>query len=360
MRRKALIFVFPLIAFFGGVAHATHKNWLLRNSGAACSFSKPVVAEEWYDTSLNYYKYPPTSPDRYAVCPVSLAGRWGSSGAISFQPVRNAKAMWANVYAYHPGTAGRVISCKAVARLGSTGSLYYSRSATATGQGHKRLSFMTVAQDWGGDLETNESLTLMSLDFGCTIPPDARINGYKVKICQRGGACDDASGNDNDLDSTEGLFSPVQVSGIECTAQNHYGTFKRSENGIKNHGTVFTGEDKVLCPIAPPADDSYEHQRTVQRARVYFRGNNKGWTGCAASNSCPACYIVASDRAGNYYMSQLMDVPTAGAGYVEQKSGERFATKQEIGLAFKCEVPPGYTIVGGTAELSVTRISGGI
>jgi hypothetical protein len=166
-------------------ARATHKSWQLKNSGSQCHFTsystnQPPAA----DMSLNNY----TSQGRFAVCPVTLAGRWGSSSSPAFAVPRWAAAMSAKVIIANNNTAGLNFDCTLRARL-ATEALYYSATAFTNTVGSQAL-LVAANNQWGGTLEAQQLQTVRSMDFYCLVPPQqtngsaSYIDAYQVKICQ--------------------------------------------------------------------------------------------------------------------------------------------------------------------------------
>ena len=95
-------------------AEASHKNWQLKNSGSQCFFTS-YSASEPPSGSMRIENM--TSSARYAVCPVNLAGRWGSLAGPVVSVPRWAAAMSAKAIIANNNTNGSVFDCYVRARL---------------------------------------------------------------------------------------------------------------------------------------------------------------------------------------------------------------------------------------------------
>jgi hypothetical protein len=336
-------------------ANATHKNWVLRNAGNECSLETP--GNEYYSTDI-LWQPSGGSGTKWAHCPVTLANRWGSSGAGAYSiptPVNDAVSMWAFAYV-SVATAGTQVFCRMNARM-TDGFLYWSGGTFSTATvGDKDLNLMNAVDDWGGTLQPAASQKVLSMDVSCQLPVGGRVHGYRVKNCQNGTYCNDGQTAGSDVDFTDGQVAPVQTSGIECVAEGTNGSLQRTEYGIRNAHTNFTGDDYIECPLAQPADDSYDHVRTVRYTRVYFDGGNV-LPGCD-NLTCPSCRVVSMDRNHQFSYSAWLSPESTGSPYVQLPGS--FSAGADHVLNVECLVPPGKTIRGVTSEMTVTRISGGI
>jgi hypothetical protein len=243
-------------------AHATHKNWQLKNTGSQCFFTSystsepPSGALEIHNT---------TSSARYAVCPVTLAGRWGSSANSSFSVPRWAATLSAKASIVNNNTNGSVFDCYVRTRL-STESIYFSSGASTTTTGSK---FLIVASNnqWGGTLEAAQGNDVRSMDFDCRIPgvptngSSSYIDAYQVKICQLSATCDDGSAPSHEGGPADGIdfdnqYNYVQTSGIECMVDDYHeaNNVQRGYAGITNTAAYGIG---VFCPLTQPSGDSW-------------------------------------------------------------------------------------------------------
>lgn len=342
-----------------GPASATHKSWQLKNSGSQCFFTS-------YSTSA-----PPagamnianeTSSARYAVCPVTLAGRWGSSAnAVTSVPLW-AVTMSAKAMVVNNNTNGSVFDCYVRARL-STESIYYSSSATTTTVGAK---FLTVAANnqWGGTLEAAQSNALRSMDFDCRIPgvpvngSPSYIDAYQVKICQNSAICNDDRSSHEGYPSGgvsfDNQYNFVQTSGFECTVGDYHeaNNFHRGPTGITNDATYGSG---VFCPITQPSDDSFYHDRQIEQATVHYASPN-------GNTPIPSCSIQALSYSGSFFPLQFTgsgEFTSDGSNTVVQPGFTAVHVGKDVSLGVWCNVQAGQTIKGVTARLSETTISGG-
>jgi hypothetical protein len=362
--KPILISIVGLVGWSGatGTAHATHKSWVLKNSGGQCFFTSYSGVDSDLPSNRMEISNWSTSA-RYAICPLPLSARWGSSaGAAIFSPPRWARAMTGKAVIVNNNTAGSVFDCVARARLADE-SIYYSRLATTTTTGPQALR-VAIDSDWAGILEAAEGSALKSLDFECRVPANnagnpSYINGYHVKICQFTQQCN-ATGDDEGpplegLDF-DGDYAYVQTNGFECMATDRYEAdmVTREYQGIKNTASY---RHLVFCPITPPADDSWWHQRKVEKARVYYKNSN------GASSPAPECFLEWRQHSASLY--SLVDawsnnfVLQQGTDYVEQPTST-ISIGVDVALGVGCFIEPNQTIKGVTARLSLTRITNGI
>ena len=344
-------------------ASATHKNWQLKNTGSQCHFTSYTTSEPpAADMSLNNY----TSQPRFAVCPVTLAGRWGSSANPVNAVPRWAAAMSAKVIIAHNNTAGLNFDCTLRARL-ATEALYYSATAFTNTTGSQALNVATNSQ-WGGTLEAQQLHTVRSMDFYCFIPPQeangsaSYIDAYQVKICQVGQSCNDNNAPTHEGPAQEivstGHYNHVQTSGFECTVGDYHeaNNFQRGYVGIKNAASYSIG---VFCPITQPSDDSGFHDRLIFDAKVHYSSPT-------ANTPIPTCQLRARSWGGNLFPLQGYDSSlfTAGSGadagtVVQPQQQNGLAVHKDLSMGIWCGVQPGQTIKGVTARLSQTEINGG-
>jgi hypothetical protein len=343
-------------------ALASHKAWVLKNGGADCTFFDPTNSETIYGPLTNNL-----TAARTAICPVALSGRWGSTDSSLFPPSRWAAAKQAFIYAYK---AADFFYCYAVGQtLG--GAYYFGDTAIApTGTvGNVKLAVNTY-NNWGGALESNNTMAIRSLDYVCAIPGNnatygpTSIYGYNAKICQFSETCHDGSPSEDIISNREGT-NYVQSSGFECSPQDGWDVplVERSFDGIKNiSGSTVA---RVVCPLPQPADDSYEHGRQVDDTRVYYKGGSTSST-CVANGTCPECYLEWYDQTFAFGQSPLFTTPssTLGSGFVVQpsglgSSGDPNNMYGEVQTFLRCSVPAGVTLNGITSRMSVTMVSGG-
>jgi hypothetical protein len=342
------------------MAFADHKSWVLKNGGGDCAFVNANASEYANGVLTNN-----TATARTAICPVALSGRWGSSASPVFPPAVSARSMSAIVYVNKGG--GGTPSCYAAMQSLNL-AFFFSRTVPASGPLGPQKIVVASQNDWGGGLEPNESLWARSLDFNCLLSAahasgNASIYAYKVKVCPADGqgTCNDGhTDHDASIDDNREGFVRLQTSGFECSPQEMSDTTRvtRSIHGIRNSGTV---ETRVFCPIALPADDSYEHQRQFSSARVYFKGGSSS-SDCVQNRTCPVCNLQWWNRLpsgspqGNSLVSNPFFIDDIFGGSV-------FGTGSNVGydvqVGVQCALPPGVTLNGITASASVTRIQGG-
>jgi hypothetical protein len=272
--------------------------------------------------------------------------------------------MSANVYLYK---AGNTPSCWAVMSSGSV--FRFSQTIWATSTVGPQKIAVASQNNWGGELEANQAVTARSLDFVCSLPGadisgNTYLYGYKVKICQTNTGCSDGLlDHDDGVDSREGL-TYVQTSGFECSPQEIWDApyIRRSLDGIAAVSSATFGPG-VFCPITPPADDSYEHHRATSQTRVYYKGGSTS-SDCVQNRTCPECYLEWWDRDGNLYQSAQF-VVSPFQGYVMQATDPGGASNPanmgtDVQAGMLCWLPPGVTLNGINAVMSLTRVSGGI
>jgi hypothetical protein len=372
---KAMIFVVTamILVSVSGRAQATHKNWYMKDPGISCRFEAQTRSADaggsgWGELG-NF-----GGSGRWAICPVTLAGRWGSSGAGGYGfPVdkpRWGNAMYADVYIQHWSPSGTT-SCQAIARM-SDQQTYFSRVVDSQGavQGAQRLAITSAVNSWGPNttLELNKLKTLKSLDYECFLNAGDRIEGYKAQICQNFQFCDDGAGDDVQGDVANGA-STVQVSASQCSVFYPNRMIDRNMNGMINNETFADIDDFVSCPLPPPADDSYDHNRGVWSTRVFLKPNT-GSVGCVDAGTCPKCLLIwrnkldpthrfqsayfqfATDSSGNRYLEQ-QDPAVAGGD-------DPIHMGRDININVQCQLPAGASIRGITAVMSKTAVSGGI
>ncbi|WP_437799907.1 hypothetical protein [Sorangium sp. So ce693] len=374
MKKPAMLALFGVCFLFAGVASATHKNWLLKDGGAACHFATPLSDDRVVYSSgalLNT-----TASNRTVICPISLASRWGSNGpgTYTFDANEWAEAMLAVVNFQRQSFApSRTVSCYAGMQA-HNGSKYYSTTVSNTGgigSGEIKLADASNYSNpnsfgsfWGSDathtLEANEGLTAASLDYNCVLPTLTAILGYKVMLCQLADNCDSLH-NPDALPSTfpdpwdlTPIWNNVQVSGIECSAAttaSGVSGITRSESGITNSSS---SELDVFCPITPPADDSAEHNRFISFTNVQYSGGT-ALSGCVAGGTCPDCKLTWVTRDGSTSESASF---TKVAGLTRRVRLDVYKTLigPEVQVGVMCRLPSNVTLEGITSTVSVSPV----
>ncbi|MDB4982234.1 MAG: hypothetical protein JWM82_2986 [Myxococcales bacterium] len=188
MKTRIIIGASALLLSSAGVAHATHKAWVLRQSGASCQVINPGnTTTDTYRTEVGLYNGYFGAVNFNAVsvqCPVALSGMFGgTSGGTAFSKQAWLAAREAKVWV----DAASKMTCKAEA-LSNTGSELISRSVSSTGSGLQAIVIKqdAVGANWGGTLLNGHpaNVTLMALNYTCTLPVGAGIQGHDTKICQ--------------------------------------------------------------------------------------------------------------------------------------------------------------------------------
>jgi hypothetical protein len=377
MKRHLVPFVTAIALTQAATAFATHKNWVLKDDGSECTFSTPMASDDQNYGLQNWEQYP-----RVAYCPITLAGRWGSTGGTSgsFSPPLWADAMSGIVYG-SPGwwPDDPQLSCSAQMET-SNGSIYYSGTITgpwawdklvlaAPDTGFPNKSHW-VSNGGGNDLEANEDLIPRSMWYQCQVPLFGSITGYKVRICQTAQDCTDGTGVDPDADMSYGtpdqtpLYNYVQTSGIECVPTSDRTQLHYTEDGFQNTST--TEHRNIVCPLVTPPSDSYETDRQIRYTRVYYSGGAQGST-CATDGTCPQCWVGWYNHAGSTWQADggsspnyfAYDPYTPGTVYQGSASGATLTIGNEVSLSVGCDLPPGVTLRGITAQASVTGVGSG-
>ena len=71
--------------------------------------------------------------------------------------------------------------------LSNTGSEYWSRTVSSQNTGPTILQIYDVmGETWGGNLGGGETITVRSMGYRCSLPPQSIVYGYSVNICQVG------------------------------------------------------------------------------------------------------------------------------------------------------------------------------
>ncbi|WP_437725493.1 hypothetical protein [Sorangium sp. So ce861] len=365
------ITIVALVAAALSVSHsalATHKAWLMKDGGAECTFAYPEATDR-LDSSGAIYNSSTSARD--VICPVALSGRWGSNGATAFDAKRWADALSAVVYFDRRGAGTRTVSCYAAMRA-SDNSVYYSASVSDTGgSGVDRLDLAgstSGAGPWAGGtgngntLEAHEDTVVKGLEFVCVVPGQTAILGYKAKLCQLTGDCTNGGGDPEDESAIATTGNYVQTSGIECSAAGTEGTVAsvyRNGYGATNLGS---SPVDIFCPIAPPSDDSREHNRSVTDTTVYYSDlyNTSGsnLNSCVGGATCPSCRLMWYDRDGVMQDTGALS-KVAGVRKLRQGVSSELIGK-ELQFGVMCRTPPGLTIEGITSLVTVSEISGGM
>jgi hypothetical protein len=339
-------------------ASAHHEVWILRDPGVQCAFATPLGdgSDHYYDGLYNWGSY-----SRWMSCPVSLSARWASSSPVYPSRVWG-RASAAAIYVYN-AQDGAVFSCQAQARVAS-GGLRWSRAVATATAGDQRL-MPNFASDWGGSLEASKDEKLSSLEFSCQVPPNGSgVYGHKVRMCIRNAGCvvNGEFGEGGGSMTTGPLTDSVQTSGIACMASNN-NNLVRSELGAKNVGDSHVS---VICPISPPADDTNEvYNRLVRYVAVKYKAG-PGW------GEVPTCQLHARMRNWQDFNDHQTDNVVSNAftqqepGFEEVSlrnfsvgTGNDGSAMADIALSVHCDLPPGYTLQGITADIAIPPVSGG-
>ncbi|HET9956170.1 MAG TPA: hypothetical protein VFQ61_16800 [Polyangiaceae bacterium] len=358
MKISALLAMATACLLTSGFAFATHKAWLMKNSGADCQFLSATAGDTV--TTGGALKNS-TAGNRTALCPQTLASRWGSNGTPVFDARTGVDARHAAVYLNHQ-TASSAASCYAV-MTASTGALYYS--ATVSDSGAAGVGRITLANQigdtgaWaaglGNTIEANEDLYAVGLAYVCTLPPNTSVLGTKVKLCQLSTDCHE-SGSDAEFDHVGGtstLRQNVQTNGIECSATQNPSQIVKSENGIKNNGPA---ANTVFCPIVPPADDTAEVTRDMWFTSVYYSGGSDA-SNCVSSGTCPSCNLTWTDHAGVVSNGAVIAKDTSATFKLSQNGPVRVGTEVAVGVL--CTLPAATTLEGITAQTTITGVQQG-
>lgn len=320
-----------------GEARATHKSWLLKNSGAQCVLQHPARDDAYPGIVENGER-----AEVFVSCSVTLAARGGSSAGPRVLTRTWLAAKQARVFIKQVRSR---FWCQARAE-DFFGNVYWGAKRWSSGNGVQVIDLIEDERDWGGTLGLGPNY-IRQLDFECRIgggraSNPAQLFGYDVAICQNSSRawCTTVR-----VDGP-GRQSWVQGNGIECAASTADGGrfLRRSVYGIKNEGT---DRHSVHCPITQPADDSYEHDRQIYTLEVAYAGPR------------PSCRIESFDQRGVLHSS-----PPLEPGDILRPSTLElpavFTSGIEKSLAVRCDLPPNSTIEGYLARMSVTRKSGGL
>jgi hypothetical protein len=347
---------FVLSAAATRTASAHHEAWVMRDSGAQCSFTTPEGnwRDDYYDGLYNWAPY-----RRWMSCPVSLSARWASSPPRAYPPGVWAAASTAAVYVYN-AVAGVPFYCAAQAQMAS-GAVLFSRTVWDTQQGDRRL-MPNDNRNWGDTLEAAKFEKLNSLELVCLVPPNGSgVYATKVRMCIRTGDCVPGDNSGEGTGQPRGTGT-VQVSGIACMASND-DNLVRSEFGATNVGAGYVD---AVCPIAPPAYDTFDiSARNVSRIGVKY-------TPPPGSSDVPTCQLHARMRDPGNWPSPAIDKVVSPAFTRHPDRDEVIlsnfsvgtaanqTSRADIGLAVRCSLPPGYTLQGITADMQIADVSGGI
>jgi len=181
MKRTAIIVAGALL-LVAGPASATHKSWALIDSSAACRPMYPdPINDGWNGAYGNM-----TGDWQWVICPVPLAGLYGSTGSFSFPRAEWGLASHGEVYVYD-SNASQDVQCEASV-VTSTGSLLFSRTLTTSGTGMQTIKLLdTTNHTWGNSLAQSQ-VDVTEFTYRCAIPPPnpyiSLITGFSVNICQ--------------------------------------------------------------------------------------------------------------------------------------------------------------------------------
>jgi len=346
----------PIVALLtaSAPALATHKGWVMQHAGGDCVFESHSRADNGWGKLLNFSTF-----TRTAICPLTIAGRLGSSGPnYFFGPNRWAEAEDAYTRVVINDASGS-ITCKPVARIRVStaldGDLYFGASQSVSGVGSHFLQ-MTPNESWGGALEGVESARIRSFHFECSIPRNPRnpsgVFGYGVKFCQNAANCTDGHAEEH-VDAPENVVR-IQGNGSNCHT-SQVGMI-RDADGLRFTGNpALVGWASVVCPIQPPTEDSTISSRTLSQVRMYYSG--PGSAGCEQNGTCPACSLFWMDRTtGDPNQTGLMTYNSGG--YLELPGSQSVGA--EAGAYFTCVLKDSnWRLRGYTAISTQTRVSGG-
>jgi len=355
---------FALIAaslFLSASAFATHKSWVLQHAGGQCAYdaSSPATGQNGAGDYGDIFLWNSYSSSRSAECPLILANRWGSSGTSAFDVHRWAEAKSAYVHVYE-GSSSQAFTCQAVARLrvllAPGGALYFGTAGSISGVGNHTLELIN-SKSWGSTLEANEQALIRSIDYQCIIPPDSAVRGYGVKLCQNWADCADLNGPRDDFQENS---TYVQGNGADCTSWGL--PTARGADGLSINGSGSDFRTHIVCPILPPALDSYEHTGSfIKRVRLYVAGGFGGASpgpGCEVNHGCPSCYIDWEERDSGARNSSSTFTWNS-AGYLEMPGSQLTMLNVPSAMAITCLGYAGQRIRGYTMEMSETRVSSG-
>lgn|GEM_PF-4280708 len=341
--------------FVSTSAFATHKSWVLQHAGGQCVFdaSMPDFGQNGAGDYGDIFLWNGYDSSRSAECPLIAANRWGTSGTVAFNPNRWAEAKSAFVHVYEGSSTA--FTCQAVARLrvalAPGGALYYGTARSVSGVGNHTLELISNTS-WGSTLEANEQALIRSLDYQCIIPPNSAVRGYGAKLCQNWADCHDAGARDDSQENS----TYVQGNGADCTSWGL--ETARGADGLTINGSGGDNRAHVVCPVLPPALDSYEHTGGfIKRARLYIAGGTPG-AGCQSNGSCPSCYFDWEERDTGLEMTSSVFTWNSN-GYLEMPNSPLVMTKVPSAVSITCLAYRGQRIRGYTMEMSETRVSGG-
>jgi hypothetical protein len=338
--------------FVSTFAFASHKSWVLQHAGGQCTYNgtSPETGQNGAGDYGSMFLWNSYSGTRTAECPLIAANRWGSSGDRTFSPNRWAEAKSAFVHVYE-GSSSTAFTCQAVARLrlmlAPGGALYFGTARSVSGIGNHTLELIN-SQSWGGSLEANEQAAIRSIDFQCSIPPGSAVRGYGAKLCQNWADCTDEAPRDDFQENS----TYVQGNGADCTSWSL--ETARGADGLTINGTGGDLRARVVCPVLPPALDSYEHSGFIKRTRLYVAGGTPG-PGCETNGKCPACYFEWETRDGGVDMTSNTFTWNSN-GYLELP-GQLSMTAIPSAVSISCLGYKGQRIRGYTLEMSETRVS---
>lgn len=335
---------------FSGSSNATHKAWVLKNSGLSCMIKSPGADPNsyWYNQyGLNYFN------QDFAVgvsCPVNLANRWRKvhNGSTSPLQTRWLRTRWAGIDYFSDGGsfAGLDFSMVCNAMMGVDDSIYISDSILAgTQYGAQRLEFVNIVsgKDWGGSLLTNEESFVESLNYNCYMSPGYRaISGYDVAPCE--GPC----GGDANRFTTGGSAQTreeAKVSAASCSP-----TYSAQDAELSEHGITAKRDGiEIICPIDPPADDSRSHPRELVEGKVWIHRSRFG-----TQPNCTVRSIEDADILYDMGSTKLIN----GLGELEI---EGTGTKvDEDAMMLFCTINQNQTFQGGIFDVTVSPETGGI
>jgi hypothetical protein len=314
-------------------AEATHKAWLMKNSGGQCAIQ--VTGRNDFYTGVFEN---PNSWGVYVTCPITLAAR-GASFNPSVPERTWISAKEARIFFKQPNSG---FTCQAKGQDVGDGVWVGRSNADSPGQGNQFIDLILNEHDWGGELEAHEQNYIEQLDYECRVgsgsaADPARLYGFEVAACQLLSNCNTMSTDSGNQEAT------VQGSGIECAPGTAAAAtaLQRSEAGFRNtSGSTQT----AYCAITQPTDDSSEHSRSVKGLDLFFTG------------STPTCRLESIRANGTQTNSANLTVDLFPTRLILPAV---LTVGPEKSLAIKCDLPPNTTIEGWSARMTITRNSDG-
>jgi len=113
------------------------------------------------------------------------------------------------------------------------------------------------------------------------------------------------------------------------------------------------GYSSVHCPLTLPADDTNEAVGSISNVTVHYK--------TAVQNQYPICQLSWRDRfsyfdgrADEYWSPAFFHSDFTEYVYLGSAN-----TRLPVGASVFCDLPPGMTLQGVTAQVGVAEVSGG-